>query len=249
MISGTYQLANLLIRIDSIYDEVHRLCRDYAAAGEPLITVSTTEADIEAERKQSELTRQAEELPPYDFPDSYLETLAVYRQIATQALAHDCLLMHGSTVAVDGTAYLFTARSGTGKSTHVRLWRELFGERAVMVNDDKPLLTVTSEKVTVHGTPWDGKHHLSSNISVPLRAICILTRSEDNHIREIAPREALEMLLKQTYHPADPISLLRVLELLDKLSHSVRFYLLGCNMQPEAAIVSAEGMGAKAGGI
>lgn len=244
MKEGTYLLADLLIRIRSIYDEVHTLCRDYAAEGEPLFTVTTGPSDIEEERRQSAITRKEDGLPPFDFPDPYLETLAVYRQIATRAAAHNRLLMHGSVLSVDGQAYMFTARSGTGKSTHVRLWRELFGQRAVMVNDDKPLLHVEPEQVTVFGTPWDGKHHLSTNTSAPLRAICILTRSENNHIREIAPREALEMLLRQTYHPDDPMGLLTVLDLLDKLSRSVRFYILGCNMQPEAAIVSATGMGA-----
>lgn len=70
---------------------------------------------------------------------SYLETLAVYRKIVTRLVFSDILLIHGSAIAVDGKAYLFTAPSGTGKSTHTRMWREYFKDRAVMVNDDKPL--------------------------------------------------------------------------------------------------------------
>ena len=111
-----------------------------------------------------------------------METLAVYRKIADQMLSYDTLLFHGSVVAVDETGYLFTAKSGTGKSPHARLWREYLGERAVMVNDDKPLLQITKNGVIAYGTPWDGKHHLSSNIAVPLKAICILTRASENHI-------------------------------------------------------------------
>lgn len=241
--SGTYLLADLRIGIESIHEEVHTLCRDYATEGEPLFCVRTTQADIEEERRQSAITRKADGLPPYEFPDPYLETLAVYRQIACKGVSYGRLLMHGSVLAVDGRGYMFTARSGTGKSTHVRLWRELFGKRAVMVNDDKPLLHVMQDGVRVFGTPWDGKHRLSNNINVPLQAICILTRSTDNHIREIQPSEALEMLLQQTYHPEDPLALLEVLGLLDTLSRHVRFYILGCNMNPEAAEVSARGMG------
>jgi len=243
MNEGIYLLADMRIGISSMYQEVHDMLRDYATTGEALFSVRTTQADIEEERRQSAITRKEEGLPPYEFPDAYLETLAVYRQIAAKAVAHGRLLMHGSVLAVDGQGYMFTARSGTGKSTHVRLWRELFKERAVMVNDDKPLLRITAGSTTVYGTPWDGKHRLSSNISVPLRAICILTRSAENTIREIRPSEALETLLTQTYHPEDPLAVLEVLGLLDKLTKNVRFYILGCNMDPSAALVSSRGMG------
>jgi len=243
MNEGIYLLADLRVGISSIYQEVHDMLRDYATTGEAQLCVRTTQADIEEERRQSAITRKEEGLPPYEFPDAYLETLAVYRQIAAKAVAHGRLLMHGSVLAVDGQGYMFTARSGTGKSTHVRLWRELFKERAVMVNDDKPLLRITDDSTTVYGTPWDGKHRLSSNISVPLRAICILTRSAENTIREIRPSEALETLLTQTYHPEDPLAVLEVLGLLDKLTKNVRFYILGCNMDPSAALVSSRGMG------
>ena len=79
---------------------------------------------------------------------------------------------------MDGQAVLFTAKSGTGKSTHTKLWRDLFGERAVMVNDDKPLLRILKDGVLVCGTPWDGKHRLSTNCALPLKAICILERGK-----------------------------------------------------------------------
>ena len=97
-------------------------------------------------------------------------------------ISYDTILFHGSVIAVDGIGYLFTAKSGTGKSTHTRLWREYFGDRAAMVNDDKPLLKITDSSVIAYGTPYNGKHRLGTNISVPLKAICILTRAADNHI-------------------------------------------------------------------
>lgn len=254
MFEGKYILADMCIGIRSLYDEVQRMCEDYRAPMDstPEFIVETTEQDIEAERIQSEETRIEEGLPPYAFDAAYLETLAVYRQIATECVLRGRLLMHGSVVAVDGRAYMFTAKSGTGKSTHVRLWRKLFGERAVMVNDDKPLLRIRrvsgddlpadEESVLVYGTPWDGKHRLSTNMSAPLEAICILTRAKENTIREIKPSEALAMLLQQTFRPEDPTLLLATFDLLDQLSKHVRFYLLGCNMDPEAAVVSSNAM-------
>lgn len=126
-----------------------------------------------------------------EYTDAYLETLAVYRKIAEWMPMYNTLLFHGSVIAVDGKAYLFTAKSGTGKSTHTRLWREYFGERAVMINDDKPLLRITQEGVFAYGTPWDGKHRLSTNISAPLAGICILRRGNDNSIRMITGTRSL----------------------------------------------------------
>lgn len=176
------------------------------------------------------------------FPDGYLETLAVYRKIAEKMPDYDTILFHGSCVAVDGVGYLFTAKSGTGKSTHTRLWRELLGDRAVMVNDDKPLIRVTDAGATVFGTPWDGKHRLSTIIAVPLKALCILERAEQNTIRQITAREAYPMLLQQVYRPADPAALTKTVTLIDCLTENVRLYRLACNMDIAAADLSYKTM-------
>ena len=225
----------------------------------PDITVRITQADIDYERVKSAREDEEEGIPVRQFTDEYLETLAVYRKIAEVMPCFDTFLIHGSVIAADGQGYLFTAKSGTGKSTHTRLWRQLLGDRAVMINDDKPLVRVVSSgeaeqsgsccssegpaKFTetgtgkdiamIYGTPWCGKHGLNTNTSVPLKAICILERGKENRIREITKAEAALFLLKQIYRPADPQALMKTLSLLDKLN--VRFYRLACNMEPEAA--------------
>ena len=153
--------------------------------------------------------------------------------------------MHGSCIAVDGEAYLFTALSGTGKSTHVRLWREMLGDRAVMVNDDKPLITVTGDRAIVHGTPWDGKHHLSNNISVPLKAIVYLQRGEENEIERVDAKQLFPILIQQTFRSQDPLVTAKVMQLLAELSKKVEFYSLHCNMDPDAAQVAYDGMNSK----
>lgn len=239
--SGTYLLADVPVQITSLYDEVQVMCAPYRTDRQSEIHITTTQEQIIAEGKESDESRKREGLPEYHFPAPYLETLAVYRQLATKLIEHNVLLMHGSVIAVDGEAYMFTALSGTGKSTHVRLWRELFGERAIMVNDDKPLIRV-QDGVMVYGTPWDGKHHLSNNISVPLRAIVHLQRGETNHIEPISPAWMLPTLLQQTFRPSTPQCTIQTLSLLDQLSHHVKFYSLHCNMQPEAARIAYEGM-------
>ena len=139
---NTYRLAGHAIEIKSIYKEVHTLCAHYQVDDEAEYHISTTSADIDFERQRSIRTESLEHVSIQNYTDSYLETLVVYRKLAQLLVQEDILLMHGSVVAVDGQAYLFTAKSGTGKTTHTSLWMQHFGARAVMVNGDKPLLHV-----------------------------------------------------------------------------------------------------------
>ncbi len=238
--TDTYRFADKCIRITSVCPRVHELCSDYRAQGQPDFAVETTQADIDFEREKSR--REAEARGGPAVSDAYLETLAVYRRIAERMPAYDTVLFHGSCVAVDGAGYLFAAKSGTGKSTHARLWRELLGQRAVMINDDKPLLRLTDEGALVYGTPWDGKHHLSRNASVPLKAVCILERAAVNSIRPVTAREAYPMLLQQVYRPANAEAMEQTLTLIDRLAAAVRLWRLSCNMDVEAARIAYEAM-------
>ncbi len=239
--TGIYKIADTVVEIRSFYEQVHMLCRDYVWEGTPELTLEITEEDLALEQEKAKETAKQEGRQASASP-AYLETLAVYRKLARALVAKNILLFHGSAIAVDDCAYLFTARSGTGKSTHTRLWRERFGERAYMVNDDKPLLKITEEGVLVYGTPWDGKHRLSRNTSVPLKAICVLHRGEENEIHPISASEALPELLQACYRPEDPADMLLFLGLLDRLMKKSGLYSLHCNMDPEAARVSYEGM-------
>ena len=240
--TGIYRMAERNIRITSLYPTVQHYCEAYRYDGLPVFSVETTQADIDREREMSLRAEAAEGVSPHDYADAYLEELAVYRKIAEKMPEYDTVLFHGSAVSVDGAAYLFTAKSGTGKSTHTRLWRELLGKKAVMVNDDKPLIRITDKRAIVYGTPWDGKHQLSNKIAVPLKAVCILERAEENSIRPIARTEALPTLLQQTYRPSTPSALAKTLTLIDSLGEQVKFYRLGCNMDISAAELSYNAM-------
>lgn len=241
--TNLYRIADRTIEIRSLHPNVHRLCEAYRTEDAPVdLSVQITQADIDFERDKSDRDAVREGRPVRQHWDGYLETLAVYRQIAEAMPRFDTVLMHGSCVAVDGEAYLFTAKSGTGKSTHAQLWREMLGDRAVMVNDDKPLIRMTDAGPIIYGTPWDGKHRLSTNIAVPLKAICILERAGRNTIRRITPGDAYPMMLQQIYRPRDGAAMTRTLPLIDRLTGSVTLWRLGCNMEPEAAQVSYNAM-------
>jgi hypothetical protein len=136
---------------------------------------------------------------------------------------------------VDGCAYLFTAPSGTGKSTHTRLWRELLGDKAVMVNDDKPIIRYIDGEFYVYGTPWNGKHHLDTNCRAKIKAICKIEQAKENRIEIISTSEMLMTILNQTIRPDNLEQMDKLLGLIDKMISKVGLYKLGCTISKEAA--------------
>lgn len=228
--------------MNTLHSSTRKFLQAYIIEDIPDSSITITPADIAFERQKAAREDALEGLPIRNLSDELLEITALQRKIAEEFFTRNILLFHGSVVAVDGQAYLFTAKSGTGKSTHTRLWREVFGDRAIMVNDDKPFLEMKETGVIVHGSPWNGKHRLGQNISLPLKGICILERGEENSIHAISPKEALHMLLQQSQRPRDPRKLPLYLELVDKLSSRVDFYRMHCNMDPSAAKIAYETM-------
>lgn len=242
MIAFTVKLADIPIGIRVFSPSTQSLMRGYYSEEQPVFTVTVTKDDLIQEREFERQVRAVEGLPILKDSLARLERLALHRKLAEELIYQDVLLFHGSVIAVDGEAYLFAAKSGTGKSTHSRLWREAFGDRAVMINDDKPFLRIGEDGVLAYGTPWNGKHHLGCNSSAPLKTFCVLTRDSSNHIEPISPEDAFSSVYRQCFHPADEKGMKKVLDLLERMSKTVRFYHLGCNMDPEAALVSYRGM-------
>lgn len=232
------KIAGQVVHVNALYPSTGRYCKAYLCEGKPDFSVEITPQDIAFESKVSSQERAIEGLPPHDFEAFELECTALQRKLAEKLFEYDTLVFHGSVIAVDGEGYLFTAKSGTGKSTHTRLWRELLGDRAVMVNDDKPFLRVELDGISACGSPWNGKHGLGNNIEVPLKAICILERGEQNEIHKISAKEAVLMLLQQSNRPKQPQLMPKYMELLEGIVNKTAFYRLKCNTDPEAAQVS-----------
>ena len=236
-------IAELNIKITHRYGYIARLCERYLSCSDG--EISDADIDIDASVTEEDMAREAGliEVPEgRELHPAHVESMALCRKIAEELPKFGCFLMHGSAVSVDGKAYIFTAPSGTGKSTHASLWRKVFGDRAVMVNDDKPFIRLTGDGIFVCGTPWNGKHGLGDNICVPLKAVCLLKRDTVNHIERITSASAFPRLMMQTYRPADPEMLSLTLGMLDRVSKETELYELGCNMDPEAATVAYEGM-------
>lgn len=238
----TIKIANKIISVNAMFESTKDYCKGYLCNEEAELFVEIVQSDIDYERAQFMRTDERDGVSSRNRRATQLEIIALQRKIADAFFDYGIVLFHGSVIAVDGCAYMFTAKSGTGKSTHTRLWREMLGECAIMVNDDKPFISVDGDSVIVHGSPWNGKHKIGNNISVPLKAICILERGEINKIKKISVAEALSMLIQQSNRPRQPELMVKYLELLDGVAKGVAFYRLACNMTPEAAEVSYSAM-------
>ena len=242
MAEFSIEIAGRVAGVCSLFDSSRDYCRAYLTEKTPDYTVTVTPEDLAFEQRELDAEADREGLRRRVFTGPFLDRAAIQRKVAEALLGNGVLLFHGSTVAVDGLAYCFTADCGTGKSTHTRLWRQVFGDRAVMVNDDKPFLKITGSSVLACGAPWSGKHGLDSNITVPLQGICILRRGSENAIRPLSPREARAMLEKQSVAPADPGKLAGFTALVDKLAETIPLWEMFCTKDPEAALVSHRAM-------
>lgn len=228
------KIADLIVGIDNRYGFVERQCADYIFSGdaEADFCVRADDQDIEKEKSSSDQV----------FSDGYIESVCVYRNICNELPRYDAFLLHASVIECDGVAYAFSAPSGTGKSTHTRLWLERFGERARIINGDKPILRFVDGRLTVYGTPWCGKEGYNVNASSPFGALCFINRAEKNSIVRADPSVAVMKLFGQILLPEDEEKASLLLDLLDRMMTQYPVYELYCNMSPEAADVAYNGM-------
>lgn len=236
------EIAELAVQVQPMFFSTKEYCREYLTEKAPELFITVTPEELVFEQKMLDQEAEEEGLRHRKFTDPFLERTAIQRKVADRLVSRNTLLLHGSTVAVDGRAYLFTAPCGTGKSTHTRLWREVFGNRAVMVNDDKPFLQLTESGILAYGSPWSGKHGLATNIFVPLTGICYLSRGESNRIEPARDCELLDFLRHETHIPENPVLAEKALNLVDALAHRVPLWRMSCNKHPDAARMSYEVM-------
>lgn len=243
MAEFTMTVAGAAARIRSLFESTPAFFGKYLSDEPPVFYVAVTEEDLRHQARLLYEEALAEGFRVKKFPEPFLERAVIQRKFSEFLFDRNTLLLHGSTVAVDGKAYLFTARCGTGKSTHTRLWRQVLGTRAVMVNDDKPFLRITPQGVTAYGSPWSGKHGLDNNISAPLAGICILERGAENAISPMSAEEALPLLRHQAFCPEDKEKEAAFLAMTEALANTVPLWHLFCRPDEEAARLAFAAMG------
>lgn len=218
------KLADLVIGIDNQYSYTKELCREYITDSSYIdFCVSATNEQIKAEDNGE------------GFSIDYLESLALYRRIAEKLIEYGGFLMHGVTLSVEGRGVIFTASSGTGKTTHAMYWKQLLGDKCIIVNGDKPLIRFINDICYAYGTPWCGKEQLHTNTRTPLTDLFIVNRAEDNRVCDLRPKEAMLKVLAAVYKPSDPELFSKTIEYLDLFLEKVKVRNVYCNMSIDAA--------------
>lgn len=224
-------LSGLKITTEYNYDYIAHFCKDYISQFD--IPDIIAKADESAILKEKELVPSA--------PLEACESLCIYRSIGEQLPHFDRFVFHGAAIEYDGKAYLFTAPSGTGKTTHINLWKQYLGDKVDIINGDKPIIMAGNVSI-VYGTPWAGKENWQRNVSAPLKAICILKQGKTNNIIRLEKSEAVKHLMRQVYLPHNPISLSKTLALLGTMIERTPVYMLECDMTEQAFNASYNAM-------
>ena len=216
-------LSGLKISIEHKYDYMWSFCKDYISSFDiPDIAVKFNETAI---LKEKALVPAA--------PIESCESLCIYRSIGEQLPHFDRFVFHGAAIEYGDNAYLFTAPSGTGKTTHINLWKKYLSDKVKIINGDKPIIHVCDIS-TVYGTPWAGKEGYQRNASAPIAAICIIKQGKINKISRLEKGDAVNHLMRQVYMPQNSDALSKTLALLGKVIENVPVYVLECDISKQA---------------
>lgn len=231
------RLADFHILVHARHDYVVRQCKNYRS---PTPLTEET-ADLIVEVSDEELAEEKRKNPPY-MQEDYMESICIYRAICRSLPPLGGMLLHGAVIS-DGTyGYAFTANSGVGKTTHIKLWQKAFGDEISIINGDKPIIRKQDGRWYAYGTPWCGKEGWNINTAVPLAGICFLRRGETNTIHPYDSANAIGDIFPQLLIPTDPVALAATLDMLDGLLTDVPLYELHCTISEEAARIARTAM-------
>lgn len=222
------RLADLNVRAEYRYDYLPQLCKNYLVDSHDNVDVFAATCDQRI---------ASDQLVAPNAPVYSCESLCIYREIAEQLPAFSRFVFHGAAISYKNKAYIFTAPSGTGKTTHISLWQKYIGEGVGIINGDKPIIGF-GDTVTVYGTPWAGKENLQNNTSAPLDGICIIKRGTENKIRQLSPIEVLPHIMNQVYMPSTKTAMEATMKLIDRLITTVPVFILECDISEDAVKTS-----------
>lgn len=231
-----YDIAGLKVKMDRCGGRIERQGVAYLAENQS----ENQHIDIEILVDDQRIQNAVNEHPELNSDD--WEYMITGSDFYKAAIRYKGFLLHSSCVVVDGVAYAFSADSGVGKSTHTQLWLKKFGDRAYILNDDKPCIRIIDNKVYACGTPWSGKHDCSRPEIVPLGGICFIHRSEENTIKPAETKKAVFNVFAQSVHRLGPNAMERFFDILQFIFTHVPIYDLGCNISDEAVDVAYNAM-------
>ena len=231
MINFKIKIANIVFEINAFNETTKKYCAKFINEDKPNYVITMTEQDLINESTNSENGKV------------YVneEISALYRKIADLLVEDNIIVFHGSSFKVNEQGYIITARSGVGKSTHVKLLERYIGDDFAYINDDKPLLKMDDENIIIYSSPWNGKERRGNNNNAPLKAIIFLARGIDNTYKLLNNKEDIYFrLLSQAYLPKEKAKREKALKIIDKMVKNINFYEINVNMDIDAAKMTYE---------
>src|SRR5690554_5784369 len=147
---------------------------------------------------------------------------------------HDYLPLHGAAITINDCAVIFSAPSGTGKSTHARLWHERYLDDVKYINDDKPLLKVIDNELIVFGSPFSGEDKKNNNTNKPLKGIVFLEQSKNNEISLIDNNLIVPLIIKNILRPEKEEFWDKVLNIINFIANNIPIYKLKADISYNA---------------
>lgn len=220
------KIADVVMEIDNKQSYIYEYCKDWSSNGTPEFRVGVT----------------ADEINKYISSCGYatdprtVERVLLSRKIAAKLPPYHAFLIHGGVIEFEGQGIIFSASRGVGKTTHINLWRDAFGDKVKVVNGDKPVIKREGSEFIAHGTPWRGKENLGDNSSVKVNKLCFIKRADTPSVERISEKQAWTRLCRQTVYP-ESCEMYDVFakDMADFLK-SVDIYLVSVNQDVESAI-------------
>lgn len=233
-----YQIADLFIEINPINKKTIQFLSEYKLSPN-LSKKPYFDATVSQDELSEELKRKK-----YKHTKSYLvECSLIFKKVIRKTLdKYNGFFFHSSAISFDNKGLLFTAPSGTGKSTHTALWKKKYGNRVKIINDDKPLIRKIDNSFVAFGTPWMGKSNLGSNISEKVTAVYVLRQSNCNRITKAEIPDVFAEIIEATSLPVDKEITEKLLSILDEFLSSVPVYVLECTNDDFAVDVAEKGI-------
>ncbi len=228
-----YEIAGLRIQLNNRCQYTENFCKEYLSEDQ------ISSCDVQASVSLENFKEEKKQSP--NFSDGYIENICLYREICLQMPQYNRLLLHASILDYQGAGYAFLGKSGTGKSTHTRLWLQHVADTYV-VNGDKPILQEKEEYFIAYGTPWQGKEGWGCKKQTALRGLCFLEQAKQNSIRKLTAGETASRLFTQILLPSKEEDAIKTLELVDNLIKKTPAYLLSCDISEEAVKTSFEAL-------
>ena len=231
------KIAETVILINPYSDKMKEFCKEYLSNDNHEYEISIRLEDINREN-DSFL-----EYYGYTLDDVVMhEQYALLRKVSEILIEDkDTILFHASSLIFNDKAYLFTAKSGTGKTTHAKMWIEKYPD-ALMINDDKPYLKLKDNEVIVYGNPWNGKEKIGNNISAKLDGILCLYQSDNNQTSDMSYSDKWDFLFKQIYLSKNARSISNTLRIINFLIDNINITALKCNKNQDAVEVAYEAL-------